>query len=72
MNCALVFAKDLLGEVLIGYYHYRYTVLARMKSLKFLDSNQITPAERTEAEKYYSRVARVDASQVRIFQTLGE
>jgi hypothetical protein len=36
-----------------------------MKSLKFLDSNQVTPAERTEAEKYYSRVARVDASQVR-------
>lgn len=37
-----------------------------MKSLKFLDSNQVTPAERVEAEKYYSRVARVDASQVYI------
>lgn len=49
----------------------RYTVLARMKSLKFLDSNQVTPAERVEAEKYYSRVARVDASQVRIIYHYG-
>lgn len=48
------------------YQRYRYYVLWRLKGLKFLDSRQVTPEERREAEKrgQFCKVAKPDYEKV--------
>jgi hypothetical protein len=52
-----------VGKDSQAYQKYRYLVLSRIKTLKFLDSTPVTAAEREQAMKHASRIARPDPAQ---------
>jgi hypothetical protein len=52
-----------VGKDNATYQKYRFSVLARIPGLKFLDASPITSEERTEAHKIASSTARPDSSQ---------
>lgn len=52
-----------VGKDSAAYQKYRYSVLARIPTLKFLDASPITAEERVEAQKIASATARPDQSQ---------
>lgn len=52
-----------VGKDNATYQKYRYSVLARIPGLKFLDSSPITAEERAEAQKIAAKTARPDQTQ---------
>lgn len=52
-----------VGKDNATYQKYRYSVLARIPGLKFLDASPITAEERAEAHKIASATARPEQSQ---------
>ena len=52
-----------VGKDNATYQKYRYSVLARIPGLKFLDASPITAEERAEAQKIINATARPEQSQ---------
>lgn len=52
-----------VGKDNATYQKYRYSVLARIPGLKFLDASPITAEERVEAQKIAAATARPESSQ---------